>query len=538
MLVTSAAATSANASHADRFQRFARTTGVCVAVAGAVVLAGRLLDFPLPSRPVPGASMTSTLAVTFVLAGASLWLMAVSRVSWLALLLAGIWGSIALATIGRHLSRGLPPTAELCFVTLAAAVVASTRRSTLWVTHLLATAVALTAAVGCLAYLYNVRELYGLSAYATVAPHTAFLLMLLAAGFLFARPQAGFMAVLVSDGLGGTMARRLLPVAVLAPILIAALRQSGQQLGLYQTDFGVSVFVLSMIVVLSVVILRNARHLIRLESERRAAMEEVRALNEELNARVVERTTQLEMANRELEAFSYSVSHDLRAPLRHIDGFSKILLDEHAAALEPRAQRYLTLIRNGASTMGQMIDDLLQMARVDRREMVLTDTDLNEVVRDTVEDLRDDLGERTIEWQIEPLPVVSCDPGLMKLVFANLLSNAVKYTRNRERAHIRVARYGDEEPPVVLIADNGAGFDQRYADKLFGVFQRLHRTEDFEGTGIGLATVQRIVQKHGGRVWAEAEVDHGATFYFTLGPTPGRTISQSPEPDDIPDART
>jgi PAS domain S-box-containing protein len=255
---------------------------------------------------------------------------------------------------------------------------------------------------------------------------------------------------------------------------------------------------------------------IRLLSDRARAVEETHALNTELNARVVERTTQLQAANKELEAFSYSVSHDLRGPLRHIDGFSKILLDEHSAGLDARGQRYLSLIRGGALTMGRMIDDLLQMARVDRRDISFTETDLDEIVAEVLDELRADLGDRAIEWEIEPLPVIVCDPGLVKLVFSNLLSNAVKYTRNKPRAHIRVAVEPGTNPPVIVVQDNGAGFDPRYADKLFGVFQRLHRVEEFEGTGIGLATVQRIVQKHGGRVWADAAVEKGATFSFTL----------------------
>jgi signal transduction histidine kinase len=564
----------------------------------------------------------------------------------------------------------------------------------------LAIGVALVGSVVCLGYLYGVRAIYGPSPYTVIATHTAVLLLALALGVLFGHPSAGLMLAIASDTGGGTMARRLLPVAILAPITVGGLWLWGARGGFYRLEIGVSTVVVSMIVILSIVIWWNAGDLLRTESERRRAeqelkirelhqtsllrlskklelasthaevmdaaleevssvmgyrsvwayllsddgetasiiqasgdvaataerdipvlrirgdrfleelrdatgvvvvedartdprtnkeivaqignrtivnapmmladrriglvgtgsmgdegvklpdsgqldffaamvghvavaidrirllsdraraVEETRALNAELNARVIERTTQLEAANKELEAFSYSVSHDLRAPLRHIDGFSKILLDEHAGSLEPRAQRYLTLIRGGALTMGRMIDDLLQMARVDRRDISFRETDLNEIVAEVMDELRADVGERIIEWQIERLPVVVCDPGLVKLVFANLLSNAVKYTRNKERAHIRVGQEPGREPPVIVVQDNGAGFDPRYADKLFGVFRRLHRTEEFEGTGIGLATVQRIVQKHGGRVWADAKVEEGATFSFTLSPGP------------------
>ncbi len=222
-------------------------------------------------------------------------------------------------------------------------------------------------------------------------------------------------------------------------------------------------------------------------------------------------------SNRELEAFSYSVSHDLRAPLRHISGFSKMLMDEFGTTLPKNAQHYVERIDEGTRRMGQLVDDLLNLARVGRRDLSLQVTGLRTLVDEVIADLEPDIGDRKVEWKVADLPYADCDAALIKQVFQNLLANAVKFTRPRERAMIEIGQEQHEGSSAVYIRDNGVGFSMKYADKLFGVFQRLHRAEDFEGTGIGLASVQRIIQKHGGRIWAEAELDKGATFYFTIG---------------------
>ena len=230
---------------------------------------------------------------------------------------------------------------------------------------------------------------------------------------------------------------------------------------------------------------------------------------------------ELEAANRELEAFAYSVSHDLRAPLRRINGFAGILLEDFSAQLDPVAKGYLERVSEAGRHMCQLLDDLLNLSRVTRKELTRRRTDLDSLVREVRDSLQPEIEGREIEWQIGCLPTVECDPGLIKQVFANLLLNAIKYTRPRQRATIQVDQMICDGQPAVFVRDNGVGFDMKYVDKLFGVFQRLHRQEDFEGTGVGLATVQRIIHKHGGRVWAEAEPYKGATFYFILG-TPER----------------
>jgi PAS domain S-box-containing protein len=237
-----------------------------------------------------------------------------------------------------------------------------------------------------------------------------------------------------------------------------------------------------------------------------------------LNRQLQQRVADLTVANQELEAFTYSVSHDLRAPLRHVDGFSKILLDDFGAQLPDSAKPLLDHIREGSQRMGRMIDELLQLSRTARREPEKRVTGLRSLVDEVVADSTAETAGREIEWRIGDLPFLDCDPALVRQVFANLLSNALKFTRPRKHALIEVGCLDQANEKILFVRDNGVGFSMKYADKLFGAFQRLHRQEDFEGTGVGLATVQRIIHKHGGRIWAESSLDQGAAFYFTLGP--------------------
>jgi signal transduction histidine kinase len=260
--------------------------------------------------------------------------------------------------------------------------------------------------------------------------------------------------------------------------------------------------------------LRQTGDRLQVEVERRARREdEIKSLNHELAKRAAE----LEASNKELESFAYSVSHDLRAPLRHLAGYSELLQKQAASSLDHKSRRYIQTILASAKRMGNLIDDLLAFSRLGRTETRRTAVDLQQVVKEVVAELGRDTKGRDIAWKIGALPVCYGDRSMLKLVVVNLVSNAVKFTRIRTRSEIEIGCVdGHKNEVEVFVRDNGAGFDMQYANKLFGVFQRLHLAEQFEGTGIGLATVQRIIHRHGGKVRAEGAVDEGAAFYFSL----------------------
>jgi PAS domain S-box-containing protein len=255
-------------------------------------------------------------------------------------------------------------------------------------------------------------------------------------------------------------------------------------------------------------------------TERRRAEEHVRLLTIELERRVAERTAEMQAVNEELESFSYSVSHDLRAPLRHVLGFVDLLQKDAGTSLSEKGIRYLKTISDSAARMGSLIDDLLSFSRIGKTKLQKTDVELDQLVEETLHDFKVETEERKVEFNVHELPVVWADRALLRLVLVNLVSNAVKFTSARVEAKIEIGCVSDSVgEKVIFIRDNGAGFNPKYTDKLFGVFQRLHPQKEFEGTGIGLANVQRILVRHGGRAWAEGVENVGATFYFSI---PGR----------------
>ncbi len=275
-----------------------------------------------------------------------------------------------------------------------------------------------------------------------------------------------------------------------------------------------------------------AGRLERRQAQIEEAHQKINRLNQDLESRVAQRTAQLEAANQELEAFSYSVSHDLRAPIRHMSGFVN-LLRKNDAGLDEKNLRYLDLIANSARQMGQLVDDLLSFSRMSRAELRQTRVSLQDLVEDVRRGLTAELDGRALEWNISRLPEVQGDPSMLRVVLDNLVANAIKYTRPRQPARIEIGSCAEAKEHIIFVRDNGVGFDMQYASKLFGVFQRLHHHEEFEGTGIGLANVRRIIFRHGGRTWAEGKEGEGATFYFSL-PRRAESRPQTPVPQPQP----
>jgi signal transduction histidine kinase len=518
----------------------------CRAIAGVAVAMGCLVAaswvFGLPGlsriHPLLGG-MSPRASVCFIFAGTSLLLVPTKETrGWrrhLSRICAAVVLTLALVTLafawgfdrgidgffqGQMFPGRMPVPTALVFLAFGLALLLiDVEIAKVRPTEFLSFAAALISALALIGYGYNFVSFFDIPRRRPLAFHTVFLMLAFAFALLASRPRSGFMRLVTSRSVGGVMTRRMLPAAFGVPILAGWLITEGQRAGLYAPVLNVSYYTLLIITVFSVLIWTTALSLHRLDVLRREAEEKLSRLNDELEQRVAERTVQLESANKELEAFSYSVSHDLRAPLRHIGGFAQLLAREEPADGDPKRQRYLMLISEAVTRMGELIDGLLSFSRMARSEMMKTRIDLNSLVRMAQAEVESESDGHSIVWTVHPLPVVHGDATMLKQVFANLLSNAAKYSRTRQPATIEVGSFTTESTPaetVIYVRDNGVGFDMKYVDKLFGVFQRLHRVEDFEGSGIGLANVHRIVARHGGRVWAEAKPDEGATFYVAL----------------------
>jgi signal transduction histidine kinase len=408
--------------------------------------------------------------------------------------------------------------AGMCISGMALFLVLRPRHSIPNLPGVLGLLVTLLGLVGTMGYLFGTPLLYG-GDVIPMAAITSITFVVLGVGLTAAAPECWPLRALMGDSVRARLLRTFLPLTgfiIFAqgwvyqgipglfsnPALTAALLALG--------------FAGVMVLVVTAVGGAISKDLDRTRAARQQAEAEIRLLNRELEGRVRERTAQLEAANRELEAFSYSVSHDLRAPLRGIDGWTLAFLEDYAQGLDDQGRTYLERVRTETQHMGQLIDDMLSLSRVGRAELHRDPVDLTVLAREIIGRLRETGPERRVEFVIQEGLTAVGDPQLLEIALSNLLENAWKFTGKRSGGVIEFGRVFQEGQPVFFVRDNGAGFDPEYADKLFGAFQRLHKASEFPGTGIGLATVQRIVHRHGGRVWAEAAVDRGATFSFTL----------------------
>jgi signal transduction histidine kinase len=514
----------------------ARLETVSTAVAAAAVLSGFAVlvtwiwGLPGLSRihPILGG-MGSHAAVGFVLAGGALLLLRAPvtparRIA--ANICAAVLVSMTVLTLGRWIDLSLggllpgpmPTASAQAFLALGLALLLIDVQVKGWrPSEFLSFAAALIALLALVAYAFGNLSSFASLNRRPLAFHTVLLMAAFAFAILAARPQAGLMSLVTSDTVAGLLVRRMLPAVVSIPVVIGWLAIEAQRAALFPTPLTMAYYAIVIIITFATMTWQIAGSLHRIDMERREAQEQVQQLNADLERRVADRTAELERVNNELEAFSYSVSHDLRAPLRRIDGFANLLVEKHRSQLSEEAAHYLSRVREGTRKMGQLVDDLLNLARLGRQALSLRVTGLSPIVEAVAGNLKREAPDRSIEWRIDSLPFVQCDPALLEVVFTNLLSNAVKYSSPRTQAVIEVGTIEQNGHPVIFVRDNGVGFSMKYAHKLFGVFQRLHRAEDFEGTGVGLATVQRIIHKHGGAIWVEADLDKGACFYFTIG---------------------
>lgn len=526
-----------------KFIIFCQTTSAITFFAGCLVLIGWIFDITVLKSVFPDmVAMKANTALNFVLLGVSLWLVVLGKISQRNLLIAQVCAFVVVIVGGlsfseylfgwnlgidqllfkepvgaigtSHTGRMAPITAvNFTMLGLSLIFLDVKTRHGYRIAQFLALVTAFTGLLGLIGYAFNVIGLYKIiSSYTQIALHTTVIFILFSLGVLSARAHDGLMVVVTSGNAGSFIMRRILPFAIAIPVVLGWLCLEGQRLRFYDAEFGMAFFALIQITVLSIVIWVNGALLNRTDIERKRAEEEIKELNEELKRR----TFELESINKELEAFSYSVSHDLRAPLRAIDGFSGIILEDYSDKFDAEGKRLLNVIINNAHKMGQLIDDLLTFSRLGRQDIRSSNIDMSELAKTVFEELKTISSDRTIELNIKTLPPACGDRAMIREVFANLLSNAVKFTRTKAPAVIEVGGTTEDEENIYCVKDNGVGFDMQYKNKLFGVFQRLHSAEEFEGTGVGLALTQQIIHRHGGRVWAEGKLNEGATFYFSL----------------------
>jgi signal transduction histidine kinase len=452
-----------------------------------------------------------------------------------------ILSSLGSAEINETIVNSMSGTTALCFVLVGFSLflVNMDVFPNPILAHLL---VFITALISLFSLIYALMAAETITTvFAPLGVHTSLCFLFISVPVLFIEHDKGLFKQFSGHLSGGLTARFLIPVAILLPALLGYLKIQGEHAGLFTSEFGTSLFTIVIIAISIFVIHYNSRILNKRDTSREHVEQRLGTVNTELETRVKERTEvdikaaemeilelnrklekkveqgteQVLAANKELEAFSYSVSHDLRAPLRAIDGYTRMLEEDYSKLLDDEGRRLLATVQSNAKRMGVLIDDLLSFSRLGKKELVKTDVNMTGNASAALTEINKTLVHRAAIMIDELEPAVA-DYSLMSHVFINLIDNALKFSSKKEKPVVRIRSEKVNNEIIYSVNDNGAGFDMQYVNKLFNVFQRLHSLEDFEGTGIGLAIVQRIIKKHGGRVWAEGKTGEGATFYFTL----------------------
>lgn len=510
---------------------------ISVAIA---VLIGWQFNIGLLKRVIPGlVAMNPLTAVCFIMSAVSLLLFSSqnNRTAWAKAIALGITVICMVKITGMLLgiehnidkilfhdrlqadvvvgnTNSMAPNTALCFMVISLALFYLPHETSggKRVSEFMSITVLLLSLLSIIGYIYNVSFYYPVLAFIPMALHTALCFLGLSIAMLFLYPDKGMMSELTTHHAGGKMARRLLMPIFLVPVLLGWASLLGKRAAFYDPEFAAATFTIGVIILLAGVTWLAAKSLNRADRQRDLNEKELENANEELRVQA----EQLEGLNKELESFSYSISHDLRAPLRSIAGFSKILEEDYEAVLDANGKQVLNTILKSTAKMNKLIDCLLNFSKLERESIEKIKIDMKELAQNTVRDLT---ASRScnLSVAIDPLPSAKADKLMMSLVYQNLISNAIKYSSKKEEPYIHIGSQKVNGEVVYFVKDNGAGFDMNFYEKLFGVFQRLHSESEFEGTGIGLATVNRIVQRHGGRIWAEGKINEGSVFYFTLG---------------------
>lgn len=514
--------------HQHPLQQWGRYITLSVGVTGILVLLGWLFNIELFKRPIPGlVAMNPLTAICFVLASVALFLLTLPGktrqqkksaifITCIILVLSTIKLVAIISGVDPHIdsilfhnrlekdivgnisNRMAPNTALAFFLTAIAFLLLNKQdKKKRMPSQSIALLISMVGMLSFLGYIYRVQAFYGILSYIPMAIHTAVCFLLLALAILFANPKKGLMAEFTGTEAAATTSAILIPAAIIIPQLLGFFRLYSAWEGILSLEFGAALLILCNMMIFLILIWLSLRALNRKDALRKAAEE------------------QLYETNKELEAFTYSVSHDLRAPIRAIQGYTQMLNEDYGTLLDEEGKRIIDVVKYNTTKMGRLIDDLLAFSHLGRKELQKTKIDMTLLTAGVLAEI-DKSTSHHPKILTADLHSVKGDYTLLHQVMFNLISNAVKYSSKKTDAVVQIASEEKEHEIIFSVKDNGAGFDMKYANKLFGVFQRLHEQNEFEGTGIGLAIIYRIITKHGGRVWAEGKMEEGASFYFSL----------------------